>query len=856
MLGSWNLLAYGVLAAALLAWRQLLARDVAPFTLLVIAGALFLFIVFAFTNARAWVETQTTVNRAILHMAPLLAVWMMVIFRARFGDGHLAPAATPERIALRAATPGSAVPAPLEPATTTHAPAPSEPATPVDVPALVAISATTEVPALAALPTTTEVPALAAPPVPEPSTVIDAPEDIAMPSPTPTPSTTSTQPESPATAALRLRARGMAPDVAAPLWQALLAQVPGDPEALFGLGNAASARGDFAAAVEHFSNAVTANPRHFGLLNNLGLAYEKLGRLTDAEAAYRRALVVRPDALPPVANLAQNLFQQKRFTEASVYFDQLAPHTIDDAPFNANRGVCLAEAHRYADAEKALLRAIELAPDRTMPKRDLALVYIRQRRWPDAARLLELVHAADADDLVALMMLEVSRTHIADWSALADRATLMAVIQRPDALDLPPIDPFIFLTWTDDPALHLAAAKVWMRQNAARAAAAAPQMVPYTPGQPLRMGFISSDFTNHPVTRLLLGLVERMDPRRFALYAYSTHAHADSPLRTRLATRMAGFREITGMGPVQRAAQVRDDGIHILVDLNGYTAGQANDLIAMRPAPLQVNFLGYTGTLGTAACDLIVADTYCIPAAERGYYSEEPLYVDPCYLPSDPLRDEGNLIVQPSRSEYGLPRDATVLSAFSACYKITPEFYDVWMRVLHKVPDAVLWLRGSRPEAEANLRAEAAKRGIDPARLVFAERDSLPRYMSRWRLADLMLDTFPFGAHTTVNDALFAGVPVLTLAGRSFSSRASGSQVIAAGLPELVTTHVADYEALAIELATNAQRRAELRARLRTAGATSALFDMDRYATSFADAMSAAWQRRFSATMPGPAGTG
>jgi protein O-GlcNAc transferase len=655
---------------------------------------------------------------------------------------------------------------------------------------------------------------------------------------------------------LRLAARGAALPDSERLWQALLQRAPGDPEALFGVGNAASARGDSAAAASSFELALRTSPQHFGLLNNLGLVYEKLGRLTDAESLFRQAMQASPSAFAAVANLAQNLYQQKRYGEASVLFDRLAPHTIKEPSFNANRGVCLAYAQRFEEADKALQLALRQAPDRVVVKRDLALVRTKQRRWADAVRLLEEVHAMLPDDIATVSMLEGARSQIADWRDLPLRQVLIDAVTGPEAESLPPIDPFIFLTWTDDPAVHLAAARCWTHQVKQQASEPAPAPRPRAAGQPLRVGFVSSDFTNHPVNRLVLGLVERIDPARFTLVAYSTHPYPETPLRKRLRATMTTFREIGQLGPAQQAAQIRDDDIDILIDLNGYTNGQAHDLIARHPAPLQINYLGYTGTLGTAACDCIVTDRYSFPEDERASYTEAPLFIEPCYLPSDPLREQGSLLTLPGRSEYGLPPGVTVLAAFSACYKIAPTLYDVWMRVLHKVPDSVLWIRSESALAEENLRREAQLRGIGGDRLVFANKDLLPRYFARFQLADLLLDTFPFGGHTTVNDALFAGVPVLTLAGRSFASRASASQLLAAGLPELVAGTIEHYESLAVELATDASRRREFAQRLRRNRQTLPLFDMDRYARTFADALTKEWNQRFSAAAPAPATPG
>jgi predicted O-linked N-acetylglucosamine transferase (SPINDLY family) len=316
---------------------------------------------------------------------------------------------------------------------------------------------------------------------------------------------------------------------------------------------------------------------------------------------------------------------------------------------------------------------------------------------------------------------------------------------------------------------------------------------------------------------------------------------------------MQALREIGDMGLAAQAQAIRDDRIDVLVDLNGFTSNPLMPLFMQRPAPLQMNFLGYTGTMGNAAYDLIVTDHACVTDADRPYFTEAPMYVDPCYLPSDPRREWGSDVTPPSRAEQGLPADAIVLAAFGGAYKITAPMFDTWMRVLSQVPGSVLWLRAGDPQIAVNLRAEAQRRGVDPQRLVFAPTVALPMYFARWRLVDVMLDTFPFGAHTTVNDALFAGVPVVTIAGRSFASRASASQLRALNMPDAVATSMADYEARVVALATDAALRDAWKARVRAQVASAPLFDMPRYAAAFAAALEAEWNRRVSAAASAPA---
>jgi len=363
---------------------------------------------------------------------------------------------------------------------------------------------------------------------------------------------------------------------------------------------------------------------------------------------------------------------------------------------------------------------------------------------------------------------------------------------------------------------------------AARVADAAPR---------LRLGFVSSDFRDHPVGRLVVGLLERIDRSRFEVVTYAT-GPSDGALGERVQQASTRFATLPRRDPAAAARIVRDDAIDVLFDLNGFSGGEALRIFAARPAPLQINFLGYTGTLGASAYDALIADRYCIPPDEVTHYCERAVYVDPCcYLPSDPARE-----VAPSvtRARYGLADDAVVLNGGSALYKVSPELFEAWLSVLRDVPQAILWLRDAPPATAARIHGFAQASQVDPRRILFAPRESLPEYLARLALCDVFLDSAPFGSHTTVNDALFMGLPVITVAGRSFAGRASASQLHAARLDDLIAPDLVRYASVATATARDAARRAALRERLRDVR-RSPLFDMDRYAARFAEAISEAW---------------
>src|SRR5208337_4305858 len=275
------------------------------------------------------------------------------------------------------------------------------------------------------------------------------------------------------------------------------------------------------------------------------------------------------------------------------------------------------------------------------------------------------------------------------------------------------------------------------------------------------------------------------------------------------------------------------DGIDVLIDLNGYTTHARSEIFVSRPAPLQVSWLGYLGTLGAPWYDYVLTDRFVLPPAQQAFFTERALYLPDCYCPSDTRRPVAP--DAPDRAACGLPAEGVVFCCFNNSYKILPQLFDVWMRLLDALPGSVLWLSPGQATAAVNLRREAAARGVDPARLVFAPRVSLPEHLARHVHADLFLDTTPYNAGTTANDALFMGVPVLTCAGDTMASRVAGSQLTAIGLPELITTSLAAYEALALALARDRPLLAGYRQRLEVNRRTSVLFDMARFTRALAD---------------------
>ncbi len=365
----------------------------------------------------------------------------------------------------------------------------------------------------------------------------------------------------------------------------------------------------------------------------------------------------------------------------------------------------------------------------------------------------------------------------------------------------------------------------------------------------IRIAYVSSDLSDHPVGRLLCSLIEHHDHARFEVIAVALGTDSQaSVVGSRLRAAFDVYHEAARLDDASVAALLRQSAVDIAIDLNGYTSGGRPAIFAQRAAPVQVNYLGYAGTLGAPYIDYLIADEIVIPPGAEEWYAERVVRLPHCYLPSDGRRA---LADSPTRPQAGLPQQGLVWCAFTNHYKINPPVFDVWMRLLAAVPGSVLWLRAGHPVGTQNLRQEASARGIEPDRLIFAPPlTDMAEHLARQRLADLYLDTLPYNAHSTTCDALWAGLPVLTCAGRSFASRVAASALTAVGLPELITSSLAEYEQRALELAREPGRLQALRAHLERQRSTSPLFDCAGYARHLECAYARMHQRRLRGEPP------
>jgi protein O-GlcNAc transferase len=557
-------------------------------------------------------------------------------------------------------------------------------------------------------------------------------------------------------------------------------------------------------------------------LSARALSLHRAGRLNEAETVYLQLLEVRPHDVPAVQLLSALLLQQRRMPEAISLMKATLEKTPSDLHLLNNLGAALLTSGKFSEALETLDRALLVdAQDPTA----------RKNRMIAAERLQP-----------SLVQRWQARQTICDWTDHdPDFRRIVDSLGSPEQVVRPSHGLMV-----NDPQAQLDIARRWAAAHFSGRQRQRPRSV-HT-NRRIKLGYFSADFYNHATMVLLAGVLERHDRRRFEIFGFSTGHHTNDAMRQRAQASMDKFTDVSGMKDEQIAELSRSLEIDIALDLSGHTQDARTGLFAYGAAPVQINFLGYPGTMGTTFHDYIVADRTIIPETHRQYFSEKVIALPGSYQPTDEARQISTTPV--SRKEAGLPEQAFVFCCFNNAFKITPEVFHSWTNILRSVPGSVLWLLETSEACTANLRKEAGAAGIDPLRLVFARRVPMPDHLARHQLADLFLDTMPYNAHTTASDALFTGLPVLTRMGSSFSSRVAASLNMTMGLPELITTNTSDYEAMAVALARDTSRLQDIRARTRRGRETSALFDTGAYTRAFEEAMTAALERHRNGLAP------
>jgi len=593
------------------------------------------------------------------------------------------------------------------------------------------------------------------------------------------------------------------------------------PDAWSNLGLVLQAIGHKRAAVETFERASRIDPSSDDILANLGAAYAAEGRHAEAETTARR--IVARDSTNAKAwfLLAIVLQPQGRMLEALdavARAVKLAPNEEGYAGLKAQleNGIGAPERSR-----ETLNNALARMPMSTALRFELASLFeYKLGRPAEAVDTYEQILRLDASHGAALSQLAFLRGRLADWRG---RDALVRRYDAAVAAGVATLSPFAFLSLSSSREKQRRCARTWTAPL--QGLAQTPRRIRHL--SRLRVGYLSSDFHNHATSFLAAGLFEHHDRSRFEVIAYSAGPDDRSPMRQRVVRAFDRFVDIRNLDPQAVADTIHRDRVDVLVDLKGHTQDGMPIVLALRPAAVQVHYLGYPGTLEGGIVDYLIGDGVVTPPEHHGDYSEAIVTLPGSYQVNDRNRP---IAEAPPREALGLPSQGIVFASFNQAYKINPEVFDAWMAILSSVPESVLWLLSHQADdpVEANLRREAQARGVAPERLVFARHRPNPDYLALYRHADLFLDTWPYNAHTTASDALWGGCPVLTVLGTTFAGRVAASLLHAVGLPELVTPSIADYIARAIALARDDAERTRLRAHLAGPGRESALFDTAR----------------------------
>ena len=617
---------------------------------------------------------------------------------------------------------------------------------------------------------------------------------------------------------------------AKPLYQQVLDHEPANPDALHLLGVSLEQEGQHGPAADLIGRAIANNANVPEYHRNRGIALRGLGDLAAAADCLRQAVTLRPADSLMHRLLAEVEYQRGDLSAAAEAYRAALLHNPGDSEALRDFGNVVAGQGNHEGAINLYRAALPLAPH------DPDLFNNLGQALATVGRLEEAYAAFDtalrlAPGAAAVMEINLAgvQQSLCDWEALDQRWTAIrtAVVTTPREL----ISPFSFLTIPGTAAEQLTCARNWAR-NRYTGAEYLGQVRDHAarrgPRERLHVGYVSMDFRDHLVARVFLDLFLRHDRTRFLVSAYSGGRDDGGAMRGRIRSAVDRFVDLRDQSNAAAAQRIQDDAVDILLDLSGYTYHSRLELLALRPAPIQVNCVVYPGTMGTTFHDYIIVDPFLVQPEQRQYYSERLAYLPDSYLPPDATRSPIPVGAM-TRAQCGLPDDGFIFCCFNNSYKITPSVFALWLRLLERVPGSTLWLKAENDRAVINLRREALRAGVDPARLVFAPHCPLPEHLARQQLADLFLDTLPFNAHTTATDALWAGLPVLTCAGESFASRVAGSLLHAVGLPELVTHSLDEYEALAVALAQEPGRLAALRDRLAANVAVAPLFDSERY---------------------------
>lgn len=621
---------------------------------------------------------------------------------------------------------------------------------------------------------------------------------------------------------------------------------PDYAEAYFNIANTLFVQGELDSAVRNYEYALKLRPNLTEALLNLGEIFEQQGAPDKAIVSYRRALGLKPDCTDACVRLGSLYQKMNDHAQAiRIFKSALSANLPESYRIYNNMGVSHRALGRADDAVDCFQKALKLNPAYAPACYNLGIEYHLKGELKASIQFLERAVTLSPDHGDALNLLVHLLQRTCNWrklevfTARLDRMTEEALHQRRPAAEAV----YSNVLRHDDPSLNYAVAQNRGRhilQKVAGIKANFRHAGRSADSDKITLGYFSADFRNHPIAHLTCGVFGRHDRECFSVYCYSYGKDDGSRYRLQIMRDCDRFIDVQGMSSPDIAQRIFEDRVCILVDLMGHTAGSRLDICALKPAPVQATYLGFPGTTGTRFMDYIITDKIVTPLAHEPYYSEKLVYMPHCYQANN---DRQEIAVRRwRRKDLGLPEDGFVFSSFNQPVKIEPVMFNCWMKILSRVPDSVLWLLQDNRIAEYNLRQAALAANIQPDRLVFSEKLAKEEHLSRLRMADLGLDTRIYNGHTTTSDSIWGGIPVVTLIGAHFASRVSASLMRAAGIPEMITHSLTEYEDLAVSLATDANQLCRLKQKLATHRSTKPFFDTGRFVRDMEFAYKRMWR--------------
>ena len=601
-------------------------------------------------------------------------------------------------------------------------------------------------------------------------------------------------------------------------------------------------RGFFEEAEDNFLESLRLVPDRVSTLTNLSATQIKLKKLAEAKIASEKAVALDIHNAEAYLNLGLIAKEENCLALAIEHFSKALDINPDIEKGFLNKGAVLKELKRYDEALAAYEKALAINPDYAEAWSNKGVTLHELKRYDEAIAHYDKALTLKPDIDWASGDLLHTKMKICSWSGLAES---LEDISKKVVANEKVTNPFALLALNDDIFLHKQSSEIYIQSRYPFNPVLEP-IVKRPQSQKIRVGYFSADFKNHPVSLLTAELFELHDKNRFEITAFSFGVDDKSPMRLRLSQAFNSFIDVSDISDLGIAELSRNLQIDIAVDLGGHTQSSRTGIFSYRAAPIQIGYIGYLGTMGAEYYDYLLAGKTTIPDELQKFYSEKIVY-----LPSYQVNDRKRTISerQFTRKELGLPETGFVFCCFNHNYKILPSTFDSWMRILNTVEGSVLFLYADNEWAKTNLIDEASLRGVDSARLVFGGRIPTEEYLARYRVCDLFLDTFPYNAGTTASDALWVGLPVLTLMGQSFASRMAASLLNAIGLPELITDTQEEYEALAIELGLNPKKLADAKLKLASNRLTTPLFDTPLF-TRYLEAVYQKMMERYWADLP------